>query len=200
MSILSPKGFEGIHLTNIILEEKRTCCLLKKKKKKSPVASHRAHKRLELLATNHKVLPDLESLLSISATFICFDIHGSPHQTFPALRFPHEPAKTWSLHRDFFSPRISSNSPPPTRTQGQVPSNMKALHQPHPPGKETKSKNYDPIAWGKETPNSQLDKMKRQRNTMQMKNKNSQDKIYKEKISILQGRKCKNHIIHLKRT
>lgn len=34
MSILSPKGFEGIHLTNIILEEKRTCCLLKKKKKK----------------------------------------------------------------------------------------------------------------------------------------------------------------------
>lgn len=32
MSILSPKGFEGIHLTNIILEEKRTCCFLKKKK------------------------------------------------------------------------------------------------------------------------------------------------------------------------
>ena len=62
---------------------------------------------------------------------------------------------------------------------------MKALHQPHPPGKETKSKNYDPIAWGKETPNSQLDKMKRQRNTMQMKNKNSQDKIYKEKIGKL---------------
>ena len=53
---------------------------------------------------------------------------------------------------------------------------MKALHQPHPPGKETKSKNYDPIAWGKETPNSQLDKMK---------NKNSQDKIYKEKIGKL---------------
>ena len=34
MSILSPKGFEGIHLTNIILEEKRTCCFLKKKKRK----------------------------------------------------------------------------------------------------------------------------------------------------------------------
>ena len=115
MSILSPKGFEGIHLTNIILEEKRTCCFLKKKKR--PVASHCAHKRVQLLTTNHKVLLDLESLLSISATFICFDIHGSPHQTFPARRFPHEPAKTWSLHRDFFSPPISSNSPPPTRMQ-----------------------------------------------------------------------------------
>ena len=76
MSILSPKGFEGIHLTNIILEEKRTCCFLKKKKKKkSPVASHRTHGRLQLFARNHNVLPDLESLPSISATFICFDIH-----------------------------------------------------------------------------------------------------------------------------
>lgn len=40
----------------------------------------------------------------------------------------HKPLLTWSLH--------------------------KPLDQPHPPGAETGSKNYDPIAWGQETSNT----------------------------------------------
>lgn len=117
MSILSPKGFEGIHLTNIILEEKRTCCFLKKKKeKKSSGFPSRSWKTPTVCQKPQGLTRPGESPEHFCHVHL-FWYSCSPHQTFPARRFPHEPAKTWSLHREFFSPPISSNSPPPTRMQ-----------------------------------------------------------------------------------